>query len=142
MFPQAQKERVREGEEFAGKEAFVTGKYREEMEKMKQLAEEDRLEELEEKRNDVTKRNDLSALHRNLYSGNMGKCMELVECSPVTMAPPRSSRTFHGGRLSAISPTPPLLLLGTATTADPGKETEAEKKDTKKVGRAEAVQER
>ena len=28
---------MREGQEFEGKEAFVTGKYREEMEKMKKL---------------------------------------------------------------------------------------------------------
>lgn len=56
---QIQKEREQEGEEFKGKEVFVTSAYKKKLEEMRQEDEKEKREEYLEKIGDVTKQHDL-----------------------------------------------------------------------------------
>lgn len=58
-FLQIQKEREEEGEEFKGKEVFVTTAYKKKLEEMQEEEEKEKREEYLEKIGDVTKQHDL-----------------------------------------------------------------------------------
>eukprot|EP00041_Stephanoeca_diplocostata_P008554 m.126636 g.126636 ORF g.126636 m.126636 type:complete len:363 (+) comp17381_c0_seq8:106-1194(+) len=96
---QAQREREIEGEAFADKDVFVTGAYKKKLIELKAAAEEDRRKELEEERNDVTKKKDLSDLWRNMYS------KQPVE-EPAAAANPSDPAAAKGRAATADEPAP------------------------------------
>lgn len=59
LYYQVQKEREKEGEEFADKEIFVTSAYKKKLEEMRKEDEKEKYEEYLETIGDVTKQNDL-----------------------------------------------------------------------------------
>ena len=83
---QVQKEREAEGDEFKDKEAFVTTAYRNKLEELKKLDEEEKREEYLEKIGDVTKQGNLDGFYRHLYDQqvNTRSAEETGECSNTT----------------------------------------------------------
>ena len=68
-----QKEREAEGDEFRGKEVFVTSAYRKKMEEMQKEEEEEQRKERIEAMLDVTKQKDMSGFYRHIYRQTMGE---------------------------------------------------------------------
>eukprot|EP00958_Prasinococcus_capsulatus_P012134 scaffold1206_cov388-Prasinococcus_capsulatus_cf.AAC.34 len=65
---QVAKERAADEHLYGDKEQFVTSAYKQKLQEREQWMAEEKQREVEEQRNDVTKRNDLSDLYRNLLS--------------------------------------------------------------------------
>lgn len=66
-----QKEREAEGDKFKDKEAFVTSSYKEKLEELKKLDEEDLKFSMIEDINDVTKQRDMGSFYRHLYKAEL-----------------------------------------------------------------------
>lgn len=64
---QVQKEREEEGEQFKGKESFVTSAYRKKLEELQELEEQEKREEYLESIGDVRKQGNLDGFYRHLY---------------------------------------------------------------------------
>ncbi|GBP11771.1 Nuclear speckle splicing regulatory protein 1 [Eumeta japonica] len=70
--PRVQKEREKEGDEFADKEVFVTSAYKKKLEEMQKEEEKEKYEEYLENIGDVTKQKDLGGFYRHLYEQKLG----------------------------------------------------------------------
>lgn len=73
-----QKEREKEGEQFADKESFVTGAYRKKLEELRKAEEREQREDYLEAIGDVTKQQDLGGFYRHLYEQKL-KIKEGIE---------------------------------------------------------------
>ncbi|EDW86247.1 uncharacterized protein Dwil_GK17036 [Drosophila willistoni] len=69
---QVQKEREAEGEKFKDKESYVTAAYRQKLESIRQLQEQEQRDEYLEAIGDVTKQKDLDGFYRHLYEQKLG----------------------------------------------------------------------
>ncbi|XP_060067374.1 nuclear speckle splicing regulatory protein 1-like [Ylistrum balloti] len=88
-----QKERETEGGEFADKEVFVTGKYKEKLQEMEREAERERREAAMEELLDVKKQKDMSGFYRYLLNEKTGQSIHngdpsatMVKTEPETEA--------------------------------------------------------
>lgn len=68
-----QKEREAEGDQFKGKEAFVTASYKAKLEELRKLDEEDLKFSMIEDINDVTKQKDMGSFYRHLFKEELCK---------------------------------------------------------------------